>query len=157
MIFYVPPHGLLATLEDMVAVLGPARLCCVTRELTKMHETFHRATLQDTLQHFNTTGVRGEIALLVRGSSDEDMLLGALPTVRTYKRATCCVLCVILAHGVDRPAVPHAGDFRGQDTRAVERREQRVSGGQDGGDRVLLEKKGCVCQGSGIAVGIKGC
>lgn len=40
--FYAPPHGLLATLEDMCAVLGGSRRVCVAREITKRHEEMWR-------------------------------------------------------------------------------------------------------------------
>jgi 16S rRNA (cytidine1402-2'-O)-methyltransferase len=42
LVFYVPPHGLLAVLADAAAVLGGGRRCCVARELTKLHEEFSR-------------------------------------------------------------------------------------------------------------------
>lgn len=42
LVFYAPPHGLAATLGDMVAVLGPQRQAVVARELTKVHEEFFR-------------------------------------------------------------------------------------------------------------------
>lgn len=42
LVFYVPPHALVAVMEDAGAVLGGGRRCCVARELTKMHEEFHR-------------------------------------------------------------------------------------------------------------------
>lgn len=42
LVFYAPPHGLVAVMEDAVAELGAARRACVARELTKLHEEFHR-------------------------------------------------------------------------------------------------------------------
>jgi 16S rRNA (cytidine1402-2'-O)-methyltransferase len=42
LVFYVPPHALLAVLEDAAAELGAGRRCCLARELTKLHEEFHR-------------------------------------------------------------------------------------------------------------------
>lgn len=38
LIFYVPPTDLLPVLRHCGEVLGPARKCCVARELTKVHE-----------------------------------------------------------------------------------------------------------------------
>jgi hypothetical protein len=42
LVLYVPPHDLLHVLGDLVEGLGPGRGACVARELTKLHETFHR-------------------------------------------------------------------------------------------------------------------
>ena len=36
LIFFVPPHGLAATLADMASVLGSGRRCVIARELTKV-------------------------------------------------------------------------------------------------------------------------
>ena len=42
LVFYAPPHRLVAILTDMVAVFGGHRRVCIVRELTKMHEDFFR-------------------------------------------------------------------------------------------------------------------
>jgi 16S rRNA (cytidine1402-2'-O)-methyltransferase len=42
LVLYVPPHDLLYILRDLGEGLGPDRRLVVARELTKMHETFHR-------------------------------------------------------------------------------------------------------------------
>ena len=36
LVFYVPPHDLLAVLKDAAEVLGESRQCVVARELTKV-------------------------------------------------------------------------------------------------------------------------
>ena len=65
MVYYEAPHRLLATLEDMVEVLG-ARRACVARELTKIHEEWVRGTLPEILAEFSSrTSLRGEITLVV--------------------------------------------------------------------------------------------
>lgn len=53
LVLYVPPHDLLHVLGDLVEGLGPGRSACVARELTKLHETFHRwgAWCKDTQLH----------------------------------------------------------------------------------------------------------
>jgi 16S rRNA (cytidine1402-2'-O)-methyltransferase len=38
LVSFVPPHKLVATLEDAAAVLGGERRCCVCREMTKVRE-----------------------------------------------------------------------------------------------------------------------
>lgn len=42
LVFYAPPHGLVAILTDMAQVLGGQRRVCVARELTKVHEELFR-------------------------------------------------------------------------------------------------------------------
>lgn len=86
MVFYVPPHSLLDVLKDMISVLGGERRCCVTREVTKVHETFYRDTLAGALQHFSAGVVRGEITLVVQGSSEEDMLAGPAAEMSVEER-----------------------------------------------------------------------
>lgn len=70
MVFYVPPHKLLRVLMDMQDVMGWERRCCVARELTKVHETFLRGSLQEIRSHVEESGVKGEVTLLVEGSKD---------------------------------------------------------------------------------------
>jgi 16S rRNA (cytidine1402-2'-O)-methyltransferase len=71
LIFYESPHRLVKTLEDFIQYWGPARQCCVSRELTKMFEENKRGTLQEVRDHFAEKGVKGEIVIIVEGSSGE--------------------------------------------------------------------------------------
>lgn len=65
LIFYEAPHRLLATLTDMIAVLGP-RQAAVARELTKIHEEFLHGTLPELLELFQTREkIQGEIVVLI--------------------------------------------------------------------------------------------
>ncbi|GBF94816.1 hypothetical protein Rsub_07988 [Raphidocelis subcapitata] len=72
LLFYVPPHALLAVLSDAAEELGGARRCCVARELTKLHEEFSRTTLAEALADYGSRpeGVKGEIVLAVEGASE---------------------------------------------------------------------------------------
>ena len=67
MVFYESPHRLVKTLEDFMQYFGPARQCCVSRELTKMFEENRRGTLQEVRDHFSEKGVKGEIVIVVEG------------------------------------------------------------------------------------------
>lgn len=67
MVFYESPHRLVKTLEDFIQYFGPARQCCVSRELTKMFEENKRGTLQKVRDHFSEKGVKGEIVIVVEG------------------------------------------------------------------------------------------
>ncbi|MFA5549779.1 MAG: 16S rRNA (cytidine(1402)-2'-O)-methyltransferase [Porticoccaceae bacterium] len=72
LIFYEAPHRILATLEDMAAVLGPAREALLARELTKTHETLIFAPLATLVERVRGDGnqQRGEIVLVVRGAEE---------------------------------------------------------------------------------------
>jgi 16S rRNA (cytidine1402-2'-O)-methyltransferase len=61
-----------AILEDMAVVLGPSRSCCVARELTKLHEEFWRGSLEEAVQEFSDRAPRGEICLVVQGTTGQE-------------------------------------------------------------------------------------
>jgi 16S rRNA (cytidine1402-2'-O)-methyltransferase len=69
LVCYEAPHRLLATLEDMAAILGE-RQACVARELTKIHEEWLRGTFAEIFSELGSRPqIRGEITLVVdRGS-----------------------------------------------------------------------------------------
>ena len=75
-IVYVAPHALRDNLADMCAVLGGERRCCIARELTKLHETFYRGSLDEVRVAFENEEPRGEIVLIVEGSAEEDLAAG---------------------------------------------------------------------------------
>ncbi len=62
---YESPHRIQKTLELMLGVLGPDRPIVLARELTKLHETFFRGTLQELLDSKEANKLRGELVLLV--------------------------------------------------------------------------------------------
>lgn len=65
LIFYEAPHRLLASLGDMVEVLGD-RKACVVRELTKIHEEFLAGTLPELLAILaGRPRIQGEITLVI--------------------------------------------------------------------------------------------
>lgn len=70
MIFYESPHRLVRTLEDMIQYFGAERLCCVSRELTKLYEENARGTLQEVCEHFKKKEVKGEIVMVVAGREE---------------------------------------------------------------------------------------
>jgi len=67
MIFYEAPHKLLATLKDMLAVLGDRRIA-LARELTKLHEEVVRTTLSEAVRRYEENPPRGEFVLVVEGA-----------------------------------------------------------------------------------------
>ncbi|MBR3064808.1 MAG: 16S rRNA (cytidine(1402)-2'-O)-methyltransferase [Bacteroidales bacterium] len=68
MIFYESPFRLVKTLGQFVEVFGPDRPASVSREISKLHDTTHRGTLQELFDYFNATPPKGEIVMVVRGS-----------------------------------------------------------------------------------------
>jgi len=71
-IFYEAPHRILATLEDVVATLGPERRVVVGRELTKIHEEFLRGTAAQVLDTVKSRGeIKGEMVLLIGPATEE--------------------------------------------------------------------------------------
>ncbi len=68
MIFYESPFRLVKTLGQLIEVFGPDRPASVSREISKLHDTTHRGTLQELFDYFNVTPPKGEIVMVVRGS-----------------------------------------------------------------------------------------
>jgi 16S rRNA (cytidine1402-2'-O)-methyltransferase len=64
-VVYEAPHRIREALEDVVAVLGPARPVVVARELTKIHEEFIRGTAEEVLSRLQDHEAKGEITLLI--------------------------------------------------------------------------------------------
>lgn len=67
MIFYESPLRLAKTLEEFIQYFGAERLCCVSRELTKIFEENKRGTLFEVLNYFNKKKPKGEIVIVVAG------------------------------------------------------------------------------------------
>ncbi|MFT4205148.1 MAG: 16S rRNA (cytidine(1402)-2'-O)-methyltransferase [Chitinophagaceae bacterium] len=69
MIFYESPLRLVKTLKEMSNYFGTERPCSVSRELTKMFEETQRGTLQEVRQYFEKKTVKGEIVIVVQGTT----------------------------------------------------------------------------------------
>ncbi len=59
------PNRIGALLADACATLGAEREAVVCREVTKLHETFDRGTLEALSKRYKEGGVKGEIVLLI--------------------------------------------------------------------------------------------
>lgn len=68
MIFYESPYRLVKTLEQFAEVFGPDRVCCVSREISKLHETHHRGTITELLNYFYENEPKGEIVITLAGA-----------------------------------------------------------------------------------------
>ena len=71
LVFYEAPHRVVETLEDIVAVIGPARRVVIARELSKIHEEFLRGTSKEVLEQLRGREVKGEITLIVAGHTGD--------------------------------------------------------------------------------------
>lgn len=69
LVFYESPNRLTDLLEAVIATLGD-RPVCVARELSKIHEEFHRNHATGALAHYTANPPRGEIVLLVAGAPE---------------------------------------------------------------------------------------
>ena len=68
MVFYESPYRLVKTLEQFAEVFGPDRPCCVSREISKVHEEHRRGTLAEVTEWFRTHEPKGEIVVSVGGA-----------------------------------------------------------------------------------------
>ena len=67
-IFYEAPHRIEKTLQSALKILGD-RKACLARELTKVHEEYHRGMLSELCELHD---LKGEMVLIIEGSKDED-------------------------------------------------------------------------------------
>jgi 16S rRNA (cytidine1402-2'-O)-methyltransferase len=81
LVFYEAPHRVRETLEDCAAAFGGGRSATVAREITKLHETTYRGSLDEMLARASEDADfgRGEIVLLIGGAmlADSDDERGA--------------------------------------------------------------------------------
>ncbi len=70
-ILYESPVRLVKTLLQLITYFGPTRPCSVSRELSKKFEETIRGSLQEVHDHFATKGVKGEIVLVIGGTSEK--------------------------------------------------------------------------------------
>jgi 16S rRNA (cytidine1402-2'-O)-methyltransferase len=67
-IFFESPYRLIKTLAACIDVM-PDRQLCIARELTKKFEEFRRGTAGELLAHYEARPPKGEIVLVISGSS----------------------------------------------------------------------------------------
>ncbi len=81
LVFYEGPHRLAEALADMLNIFGD-RQVAVARELTKVHEEFLRGKLSEVIATLGEGEVKGEIVIMIQGSS------GDAPVSEAELRAT---------------------------------------------------------------------
>lgn len=72
LVFYEAPHRVVDSVADLCSAFGGAREIIFARELTKIHETFHRCRLDEALAWLQADDNhrRGEFVLLVGGAAE---------------------------------------------------------------------------------------
>lgn len=65
LIFYESTHRISKFLEDAQSVLGPERVICVARELTKRHETILTDSIAQVRETLETRSSKGEFVVLI--------------------------------------------------------------------------------------------
>lgn len=70
LVFFEAPHRIVTLLAELTTSLGGGRAAVVARELTKVHETIYRGTLDELLvaAEADTNFARGEITVVVQGA-----------------------------------------------------------------------------------------
>jgi len=63
--FYESCHRIDKFVDEIVATLGPARIVCVAKEVTKIHETFLVGPSLEVRDRLAKTSLKGEFVLLV--------------------------------------------------------------------------------------------
>ena len=105
LIFYEAPHRIEKTLALALEVLGD-RKACLARELTKLHEEYHRGTLSELCQLHD---LKGEMVVLVEGyekkeeTIDMDRLINEVDElVRDGMKAREAVSTVCKDHDISK-------------------------------------------------------
>ena len=70
LIFYEAPHRLRDALDDIHELLGN-REAVLAREVSKIHEEFLRGPVSDLVRELGSRDVRGEVTLIISGSTGE--------------------------------------------------------------------------------------
>ena len=73
-ILYESPLRLVRLLEEICDHISPDRSLVVARELSKIHETFHRGTAAELLEYFTANPPLGEIVVLVAPAPKEEKI-----------------------------------------------------------------------------------
>lgn len=69
LVLYESCHRIRKCIEDGITVLGPDRIVCVARELTKHYETFYVGTSASVKEQLETACIKGEFVVLIAEKS----------------------------------------------------------------------------------------
>ena len=71
LVFYESPHRLVATLTDIMDILGNREIV-LAKEMTKRYEHFYRGQLADIVSSLSDLPVKGEYTIIVRGTDEAE-------------------------------------------------------------------------------------
>lgn len=69
-IIYESPHRLLDTLNDIMEIMGNRRIAII-RELTKLYEEIFRGNVEEAIDKFSASKIRGEFVLVLQGNTED--------------------------------------------------------------------------------------
>ena len=72
MVFYESPYRLVKCLAQFAEFFGKTRNACVCRELSKMFEEIKRGTVEELSQYYTANPPKGEIVIVIEGTSKEE-------------------------------------------------------------------------------------
>jgi 16S rRNA (cytidine1402-2'-O)-methyltransferase len=77
-IYYESPKRILATMTDMLSVLGDSREVCLAKELTKAFETIHTDNIPSLIEYLtvDVNHQKGEFVIIVSGANKADAVEG---------------------------------------------------------------------------------
>lgn len=70
MVFYLSPHKLLNTLNDMVESFGENRNATLLREMTKKYEEINTGTLKNIYDLYESREIKGEFVIVIEGTKE---------------------------------------------------------------------------------------
>jgi len=68
-IFLESTHRIEKTLDQLFSAIGSSRLLFIGREMTKLHETLYRGTIDEVRQALHSTSTKGEFTLILAPAS----------------------------------------------------------------------------------------
>ena len=67
MVFYESPYKLIKTLNDFKSSFGDNRVISVSKEISKIHETVYRGSINNVLLELEEAKIKGEYVIVVNG------------------------------------------------------------------------------------------
>ena len=67
MVFYESPYKLIKTLNDFKSSFGDNRVISVSKEISKIHETVYRGSINNVLLELEEAKIKGEYVIVVKG------------------------------------------------------------------------------------------
>lgn len=73
LVFYEAPHRIIASIEDAIVCFGKERQAVLAKEITKLHETIYRDSLENILLWLKEDAVRckGEFVVVIQGEKTD--------------------------------------------------------------------------------------